>query len=150
MSRRTLRDLPATIASLVGHDRDSPFPGRSLDRFWTESNSVGSSQVGQVLMETDKPPFLANQGREPGSKGPMKSLISEGLHYIRRGDGVEETYHLDADPLGANGRGVISCAISMCSSDSGRASMRSLESHDGEMVEIAPADRRLERTGIKV
>jgi hypothetical protein len=29
----------------------------------------------------------------------MKSLISEGLHYIRRGDGVEEMYHLDTDPL---------------------------------------------------
>jgi hypothetical protein len=29
----------------------------------------------------------------------MKSLISEGLHYIRRGDGAEEMYHLDTDPL---------------------------------------------------
>lgn len=95
----SLRELPATIASLVGHDKNSPFPGKSLDRFWTESNLVGQSQVGQVLMETDKPPFLTNQGREPVSKGPMKSLISEGLHYIRRGDGVEEMYHLDTDPL---------------------------------------------------
>jgi hypothetical protein len=50
-------------------------------------------------METDKPPFLTNQGREPVSKGLMKSLISEGLHYIRRGDGVEEMYQLDTDPL---------------------------------------------------
>jgi hypothetical protein len=29
----------------------------------------------------------------------MKSLISEGLHYIRRGDSVEEMFHLDTDPL---------------------------------------------------
>ena len=28
----------------------------------------------------------------------MKSLVSEGMHYIRRGDGVEELYSLDADP----------------------------------------------------
>ncbi len=95
----SLRELPATIASLLGHNKDSPFPGQSLDRFWTESNPVGPSQVEQILMETDKPPFLTNQGREPVSKGPMKSLISEGLHYIRRGDGVEEMYHLDTDPL---------------------------------------------------
>ena len=66
----SLRDLPATIASLVGHDKNSPFPGKSLDRFWTESNLVGQSQVGQVLMETDKPLFLTNRGREPVSKGP--------------------------------------------------------------------------------
>ena len=95
----SLRELPATIASLVGHDENSPFPGKSLDRFWTESNLVGPSQVGQVLMETDKPPFLTNQGREPVSKGPMKSMFSEGLHYIRRGNGVEEMYHLDSDPF---------------------------------------------------
>jgi arylsulfatase A-like enzyme len=92
-------DLPATIASLLGHDKNSPFPGKSLERFWTETNVVGESDVRPLLMETDKPPYPINQGREPVSKGPMKSLISEGLHYIRRGDGVEEMYDLDTDPL---------------------------------------------------
>jgi arylsulfatase A-like enzyme len=95
----SLRDLPATIASLVRHDKDSPFPAKSLERFWTQSNGVDQARAGDILMETDKPPFLANQGREPVAKGPMKSLIREGLHYIRRGDGVEEMYHLDTDPL---------------------------------------------------
>ena len=49
-------------------------------------------------METTKPPFLTNQGREPAAKGPMMSLVAEGMHYIRAGDGVEELYGLNTDP----------------------------------------------------
>ena len=104
----SLRDLPATIASLVGHNKNSPFPGKSLERFWTESNLVGQSQVEDVLMETDKPPFLANQGREPVSKGPMKSLVSEGLHYIRRGDGSRRDVPSRHRSARANERAVVS------------------------------------------
>ncbi len=49
-------------------------------------------------METGKPPSLTNQGREPVAKGPMKSLVAEGMHYIRSADGLEELYLLDSDP----------------------------------------------------
>ena len=31
----SLRDVPATIADLVATDAESPFPGRSLARFWS-------------------------------------------------------------------------------------------------------------------
>jgi hypothetical protein len=94
----SLRDIPATVAGLVGLGKDSPFPGESLVRFWDGSKLTEASSREPLLMETDTPPFFTNQGREPASKGPMKSLVAEGLHYIRRADGVEEMYDLDADP----------------------------------------------------
>jgi hypothetical protein len=49
-------------------------------------------------METDKPTLLTNQGREPAAKGPMRSLVGGGMHYIRSGDGHEELYDLGSDP----------------------------------------------------
>ncbi len=51
-----------------------------------------------LLMETSKPLGLTNQGREPVARGPMKSLIAEGMHYIRTADGREELYDLKSDP----------------------------------------------------
>ena len=48
-------------------------------------------------METGKPLFLTNEGREPAAKGPMKALVAGGLHYIRSGDGSEELYNLETD-----------------------------------------------------
>ena len=39
-----------------------------------------------------------NEGREPAAKGPMKSLVAGGMHYIRSGDGSEELYYLKSDP----------------------------------------------------
>jgi hypothetical protein len=41
---------------------------------------------------------MINEGREPVAKGPMKSLIGWGMHYIRSGDGSEELYNLTSDP----------------------------------------------------
>ena len=49
-------------------------------------------------METGKPIYFTNQGREPAAKGPMKSMIAEGMHYIRSADGQEELFHLKSDP----------------------------------------------------
>jgi hypothetical protein len=53
-------------------------------------------------METSKPLLLTNQGREPAAKGPMKSLVAAGMHYIRDGDGLEELYVLESDPMELN------------------------------------------------
>jgi hypothetical protein len=32
----------------------------------------------------------------------MKGLVAEGMHYIRRGDGLEELYLLESDPQEQN------------------------------------------------
>jgi hypothetical protein len=50
-----------------------------------------------VLMEATKPVLLTNGGREPAAKGPMKSLVVAGMHYIRMADGSEELYKIDSD-----------------------------------------------------
>jgi arylsulfatase A-like enzyme len=94
----SLCDIPATVVDLLGPLRDVPFPGRSLARAWAGNGEVGGSFSKPLLMETEKPPSLTNQGREPTAKGPMKGLVAEGMHYIRRGDGLEELYLLKSDP----------------------------------------------------
>jgi hypothetical protein len=94
----SLRDIPATVADLLGLGGDVPFPGRSLARFWSGEPGGTRSSPEPLLMETDKPLVLTNEGREPAAKGPMKSLVAGGMHYIRAGDGSEELYNLKSDP----------------------------------------------------
>ena len=42
--------------------------------------------------------WLGEEGREPAAKGPMKSLVAGGMHYIRSGDGSEDLFYLKSDP----------------------------------------------------
>jgi arylsulfatase A-like enzyme len=94
----SLRDVPATVVDLLGLARAALFPGRSLSRFWAGSETARATTGEPLLMETGKPLGLTNQGREPVAKGPMKSLVDEGMHYIRAADGLEELYLLSSDP----------------------------------------------------
>jgi arylsulfatase A-like enzyme len=94
----SLRDVPATVVDLLGLGPDAPFPGRSLAGFSGRLPQAATPPAEPLLMETTKPQFLTNQGREPAAKGPMKSLIAAGMHYIRDGDGLEELYVLQSDP----------------------------------------------------
>ena len=87
----SLRDIPATVVDLLGLARRRPIPGpvaRSV--LGREQNRRRPPPAEPLLMETGKPPGLTNQGREPVAKGPMKSLVAEGMHYIRTADGLEE------------------------------------------------------------
>jgi arylsulfatase A-like enzyme len=93
----SLRELPATVVRLLGLDRDASFPGQSLARFWNRSDGDLPPQVELLLMETGKPLYPVNEGREPATKGPMKAVIAGELHYIRSGDGGEELYNLKSD-----------------------------------------------------
>jgi hypothetical protein len=45
-------------------------------------------------METTRPVFLTNDGREPAAKGPMKSIIAGGMHYIQLADGTEQLFKI--------------------------------------------------------
>jgi arylsulfatase A-like enzyme len=94
----SLRDVPATVVDLLGLGRDAPFPGRSLARSWREAPEVAGPASEPLLMESSKPLVLVNEGREPAAKGPLKSLVAGGMHYIRAGDGSEELYSLATDP----------------------------------------------------
>jgi arylsulfatase A-like enzyme len=93
----SLRDLPSTVLGLLGFDQAATFPGSSLARYWARDGGTAPPMSDLLLMETEKPTLLTNQGREPAAKGPMKSLIAGGMHYIREGGGREELYSLDHD-----------------------------------------------------
>jgi arylsulfatase A-like enzyme len=93
----SLRDLPATIADLVSPGTKSPFPGRSLARFWhAYAPASSASHTGDVVLsELPAPnPFDPNQGRSPAYRGPLISLAEGDFVYIRNeGDGGEELFN---------------------------------------------------------
>ncbi len=92
----SLRDLPATISDLIGLGESSPFPGQSLSRYW---GTTTPRDPEPVLAEIDGPPKSApNLGRSPAFRGPLKAVVLGSDIYIRKGDGAEELYDLEADP----------------------------------------------------
>jgi arylsulfatase A-like enzyme len=100
----SLRDIPATVADLLGLEERSPFPGTSLACRWDPGGGTVARAAGPTLSEVDNPLKIqhANGGRSPVFRGPMKALASDDLVYIRNGDGREELYDLAADPQELN------------------------------------------------
>jgi arylsulfatase A-like enzyme len=98
----SLRDIPATIAELVGSRGRPPFPGRSLARLWRDLPSgSGNAEAGDlVLSELEAPnPIDPNHGRSPAKQGPLISLADGEFVYIRNDhDGREELFHEREDP----------------------------------------------------
>ena len=94
----SLRDLATTILDLAGAAQTPAFPGRSLGRFWNTPPGAAAAAFEPLLLETEPPPLLTNQGREPVAKGPMYGLVAGGLHYIKSADGKEELFALELDP----------------------------------------------------
>ena len=94
----SLCDVPATVIDLLGLGPDHPFAGRSVARYWQPRDQEGVRVVAEpLLMETTKPELLTNGGREPAAKGPMKSVVAAGMHYIQMADGSEELYNMNSD-----------------------------------------------------
>lgn len=97
----SLSDLPATVVDLLGLRGDVRFPGTSLSRYWNGARSQADIATETHLSEE----LVGNEKLEwwpeswPISKGGMKSLVARGFHYIRNGDGREELYDFDNDPL---------------------------------------------------
>jgi arylsulfatase A-like enzyme len=98
----SLRDLPATIVSMLGRSvqSTSPFPGHSLVPTWSSPPGSSPPPTSPVLSEIDTPAEGdPNQGSSPVCRGPLRSLVEGEFHYIRNGDGHEELYNLQDDPL---------------------------------------------------
>lgn len=93
----TLRDLPSTIVSLLPLESGTRFPGHSLARYWDNALRLDASVAMPVLSEVRK--GIRTQAGYPISKGDMQSLVMGSSHYIRNGDGREELYDLEHDPL---------------------------------------------------
>ncbi len=90
----SLRDLAATIVDLVGAGGGSRLPGQSLAALWKGTPTANGPPL---LSEVNVPPGLADW--YPLVKGDMKSVIVGDRHYIRNGDGREELYDFQEDPV---------------------------------------------------
>jgi hypothetical protein len=86
----SLRDVPATVASLVTGSAD-PFPGRSLARYWstgaggTETDPRGADAVVSEFTDIRGAPIV-------------KSVTDHRFRYIWSERGEQELYDLLADP----------------------------------------------------
>jgi arylsulfatase A-like enzyme len=87
----SLRDLPATLLDLAGIT-DHEIPGVSLATAWRDSVAEPTSiAISEVERSINEPPAF------PSSRGPMKAVIDDRWHYIRRGDGEERVYAWKTD-----------------------------------------------------
>jgi arylsulfatase A-like enzyme len=95
------RELAATILDLVGIPEPAGIPGSSLARYWSSDADDEPNESTVLFSETDKK--LGFPSSYPVSKGALKSLLFEGMHYIKNlGDGREELYDIELDPLELN------------------------------------------------
>jgi arylsulfatase A-like enzyme len=93
----SLRDLAATISDVIGIG-GSPFPGRSLARFWAPGEST-DPRSEPSLSEVDGPVNCTpNQGRSPVFGGPLHAIAERGEVYIRDSSGREQLFDVRTDP----------------------------------------------------
>ena len=84
----SIRDVPATVTSLAGLGNDAPFPGLSLERFWTPMAGDSDQTVEPVFSE------LTDIRGAPTTK----SLVVGRYHYIWGENRIEALFDLATDP----------------------------------------------------
>ncbi|MDR3637443.1 MAG: sulfatase-like hydrolase/transferase [Isosphaeraceae bacterium] len=95
----SLRDVPATVADLVGLGDSSPFPGRSLARHWQDQAAPEHTNDDPVLSEVFIRTTPGGEARlSPALRGPIRAVFLRGRKYIWYGDGTEEVFDLTVDP----------------------------------------------------
>lgn len=95
----SLRDVPATLLDLLGSPSPSPFPGRTLARFWNATRSAGAEDP--ILSELDivpNPPKHPDLSLPRALLGPMFAVTDAQSVYLRDAVGREELYDPVADP----------------------------------------------------
>jgi arylsulfatase A-like enzyme len=92
----SLRDLPATVADLVGPGEPAPFPGHSLAGFWELDRTP--QHAGPVLSEVEHQTKHRPSPHIPASRGPLWSLTTAERVFIRHDDGAEQLFALEGDP----------------------------------------------------
>ena len=90
----SLVDLAATILDLIPAAGGPTLPGQSLAPHW-DPESASRIQERFLFAEVSKGINLP--AWVPVSKGRMLSVVVDGMHYIRNGDGTEEFYDFDRD-----------------------------------------------------
>lgn len=89
----SLRDLPATLASIALPNEPAPFAGSSLAPLW--SGDVATRSAALSLVEQG----IRRDSTLPFARGDMVSLADSVWHYVRNnGTGKEELYRYRDDP----------------------------------------------------
>jgi arylsulfatase A-like enzyme len=123
----TLVDLPATILDLAGlSDARRQIPGRSLAGHW---DPAGRANIGSRPILSEVSQGINTAEWLPISKGPMQSVISDGMHYIRNGDGTEELYDFETDAAELR---------DLSSRPEARASLERLRSRIDDLIRSGP------------
>jgi arylsulfatase A-like enzyme len=95
----SLRDLPATIADLLGWREGSLFPGSSLAKTW--ENRGDESVAGRDLVLSELRPLIEPTLEKPIDNvgtGQATALFDQNFAYIKDQKGHEELYNLEVDP----------------------------------------------------
>jgi arylsulfatase A-like enzyme len=97
----SLRDLPATVADLIGLSAGSPFPGRSLAAYWKAASPKPALETaGPVFSERVGASALhALNARGLRNAEFQMSLVAGDQHFIRDGTGTEMLFNLTTDPF---------------------------------------------------
>jgi hypothetical protein len=91
----SLRNVASTLIDVAGFRTSAPFPGSSLAALWNDRSPGATGSADPLLSEVSR--VSGQPDWFPASKGDMKSLVRDGFHYIRNGDGSEELYDLARD-----------------------------------------------------
>ena len=96
----SLRDLPATVADLVGLSARSPFSGRSLADHWKPRSAQDAPLIATpAFSERADGTALHAQAKNTLDAGWFQmSVVASGAHYLRDSLGDEQLYNLKLDP----------------------------------------------------
>jgi arylsulfatase A-like enzyme len=89
----SLTDIAPTLAELAGVDGTTGLGGRSFAPRLQSATRAGDEAVRSELQKGVRLPEWY-----PVSVGDMTSLVANGLHYIRNGDGREQLFDIARDP----------------------------------------------------
>ena len=90
----SLRDLAATVVDVAGVTGKSPFPGRSLARFWKPGTATEPASAEVVI--ADSVTKLGSH-THPTDESSL-ALYADDMVYIRDVRGREELYNIAEDP----------------------------------------------------
>ena len=95
----SLRDLAATAVDVAGlSPSSSPFPGRSLARFWQSDAAANPAPGDPPLSEVEHQRKFPPSPHVPASIGPLWSVNDGSLVFIRDSQGREQLFDRATDP----------------------------------------------------
>jgi arylsulfatase A-like enzyme len=92
----SLRDVPATLLSMAGVP-GATLPGTPLAWLWDPDQESRTASPILSSLIIGKTPHHFAPATWPVSRGAMRSVVAEGLHFIVNGDGREELYDWASD-----------------------------------------------------